>query len=537
MPKRKAPPKLSGLLGSDDEDIMQVEGTETQETHEPPTKKRRGRPRTSNENVTETKPTKPATRTRKKQAAVAAAEPEPTANKKPTRRGRPRGNSRAAQDAETSAQAAETEDMVSEQEDADNQENEDPLVSRNTKKQPSKAAKAAPARSRGRPRAVSTQLYTDGEFQFTPSGSSGSRHVSFQDPHTKQAEMSPLARAASLGGREPEVEDSQQNEQPAAELVDETIIHGEPVHNRKSMSPAKNARSRLSILGNSQDPSPRKRKLGGTDSEQGGDPELRRRLGELTKKHDALESKYRNLREIGIVEANTNMEKLRKQSETVTKASNELVASLKAEIDTQRKLGLQSRGLQKQLKDRDDELARLKSSADETQEQLASAQSEVKALQTKLAAARNTAASLEGASKVPGSAIKGGAANRANAAATAEAAQASQLAQLKEDLYSDLTGLIVRDVKNRESDYLYDCIQTGINGTLHFHLVVPKASADYDKTEFQYLPHLDPNRDRDLVNLLPDFLTVDITFVRGQAAKFYTRVIDALTKRRSLPAQ
>lgn len=142
-----------------------------------------------------------------------------------------------------------------------------------------------------------------------------------------------------------------------------------------------------------------------------------------------------------------------------------MVASLKAEIDTQRKLGLQTRGLQKQLKDRDDELARLKSSADEAQEQLTSAQSEVKALQTKLAAARNTAASLEGASKVPGSAIKGGAANRANAAATAEAAQASQLAQLKEDLYSDLTGLIVRDVKNRESDYLYDCIQTGINGS------------------------------------------------------------------------
>ncbi|KAJ5187270.1 hypothetical protein N7449_010264 [Penicillium cf. viridicatum] len=527
MPKRKAPPKLSGLLGSDDEDIMQVEATETQETHEPPAKKRRGRPRTSNENVTETKPTKPATRTRKQQAAVAAAEPEPPANKKPARRGRPKGNSRAAQDAETSAQATEMEDMVSEQEEADNQENEDPLVSRNTKKQPSKAAKPGPARSRGRPRAVSTQLHTDGEFQFTPSGS---RHVSFQDPHTEQAET-------SLEGKEPEVEYSQQNEQPAAEVVDETIIHEEPAYNRKSMSPVKNARSRLSILRNSQDPSPRKRKLGGTDSEQGGDPELRRRLGELTKKHDALESKYRNLREIGIVEANTNMEKLRKQSETVTKASNELVASLKAEIDTQRKLGLQSRGLQKQLKDRDDELARLKSSADEAQEQLASAQSEVKALQTKLAAARNTAASLEGAAKVPGSAIKGGAANRANAAATAEAAQASQLAQLKEDLYSDLTGLIVRDVKNRESDYLYDCIQTGINGTLHFHLVVPKASADYDKTEFQYLPHLDPNRDRDLVNLLPDFLTVDITFVRGQAAKFYTRVIDALTKRRSLPAQ
>lgn len=107
----------------------------------------------------------------------------------------------------------------------------------------------------------------------------------------------------------------------------------------------------------------------------------------------------------------------------------------------------------------------MKSDADEARAQLASAQSEVKALQTKLAAARNTAASLEGASKVPGSAIKGGAANRANAAASAEAAQAAQLAQLKEDLYSDLTGLIIRDVKDKDSENVYDCIQTGINGS------------------------------------------------------------------------
>jgi hypothetical protein len=143
-----------------------------------------------------------------------------------------------------------------------------------------------------------------------------------------------------------------------------------------------------------------------------------------------------------------------------------LVASLKAELEAQRKLGNQSRGLQKQLSDRDAEVIQLKSDADEARAQLASAQSEVKALQTKLAAARNTAASLEGAAaKVPGSAIKGGTANRANAVANAEAAQASQIAQLKEDLYSDLTGLIIRDIKNRDSEHVYDCIQTGINGS------------------------------------------------------------------------
>lgn len=110
-------------------------------------------------------------------------------------------------------------------------------------------------------------------------------------------------------------------------------------------------------------------------------------------------------------------------------------------------------------------MAYLKSQADEARSQLGSSQSEIKALQTKLAAARSTAASLETAAKAPGSAIKGGPANRATAAVTAEAAQAAQLAQLKEDLYTDLTGLIVRGVKDRESDHLYDCIQTGINGS------------------------------------------------------------------------
>jgi chromosome segregation ATPase len=141
-----------------------------------------------------------------------------------------------------------------------------------------------------------------------------------------------------------------------------------------------------------------------------------------------------------------------------------LVASLKSELEAQRALGQQSRGLQKQLKDRDTEMARLKAEAEEARSQLAATQSEVKALQTKLAAARNTAASLESVAKVPGSAIKGGA-NRATAAVTAEAAQAAQIASLKEELYTDLTGLIIRDVKNREGDDLYDCIQTGVNGS------------------------------------------------------------------------
>ncbi|OQD80458.1 hypothetical protein PENANT_c035G08236 [Penicillium antarcticum] len=527
MPKRKAPSKISGLLGSDDEDLMQVKQTEAQETHdEPPAKKRRGRPRTSHENVTaEPKPKpkpKPATRAKKQKEVVEATEEAPA----PKKRGRPRGGSRVSQsqDPEPKNQTAATEEMQMDDHTQD-QENEDPQHSQKTN-----ATKPAPAH-RGRAAANAKELQTDNGFEYTPRANQKASALEEPEEHPS---LSPHPRAKGRRAG-PEVEETQQADEPPAELVDETILPSEPASSRYITSPVKNARARASLLRHPPDSSPRKRKLG--EIEQNGDPELRRRLGELNKKHDALEAKYRNLREIGIVEANANMDKLRRQSEIITTASNDLVASLRAELQVQRKLGQQSRGLQKQLSDRDAEMATLKSQAGEAQAQLASAQTEVKALQTKLAAARNTAASIEGAAKVPGSAIKGGPANRANAAASAEAAQAAQLAQLKEDLYSDLTGLIVRDVKTTDTDHVYDCIQTGINGTLHFHLAIPKTSTNYDNTEIQYLPLLDANRDRDLVNMLPNFLVEDITFSRGQAAKFYTRVIDALTKRRSLPAQ
>lgn len=136
---------------------------------------------------------------------------------------------------------------------------------------------------------------------------------------------------------------------------------------------------------------------------------------------------------------------------------------MKKELAHHTALGQQARSLQKKLKERETQVADLQSQVDDLSSQLSTAQTEIKALQTKLAAARNAAASVESASsKGPGSAVKNSSANRN---ASAEAAQAAQLAQLKEDLYSDLTGLIIRSVKKRESDNLYDCIQTGTNGS------------------------------------------------------------------------
>ena len=48
---------------------------------------------------------------------------------------------------------------------------------------------------------------------------------------------------------------------------------------------------------------------------------------------------------------------------------------------------------------------------------------------------------------------------------SAEAALVAQAAQLKEDLYRDLTGLLIMNVTRDPEDDVFDCIQTGRNGS------------------------------------------------------------------------
>lgn len=93
----------------------------------------------------------------------------------------------------------------------------------------------------------------------------------------------------------------------------------------------------------------------------------------------------------------------------------------------------------------------------ELNQSLAQARAEIKTLSTRLAASRNAEANM----KIPGSALK------ANSAAGRGPASSEvvQTAQAKEDLYGDLTGLIVRGVKRGDKEDVFDCIQTGRNGS------------------------------------------------------------------------
>jgi len=68
---------------------------------------------------------------------------------------------------------------------------------------------------------------------------------------------------------------------------------------------------------------------------------------------------------------------------------------------------------------------------------------------------------------------------------------------------------------------------------LHFHLTVASAASasSYEENEFVYQPLLNQQRDRELLDLLPDYLTEEICFPRGQAAKFYCKVVDSMSKK------
>ena len=207
-------------------------------------------------------------------------------------------------------------------------------------------------------------------------------------------------------------------------------------------------------------------RAGSASDNERGDPNLRRKLGDVTRRFENIELKYMNLKEVGINEATANFERLRKQCEATTAASNELVASLRKELEAQAPLLSDSRKATKDLKNRDAELSSLKQKNTELTSSLTTAQNEIKALQAKLAASRAASVPAESVpTKAPASAAKPETKVRTIVSGSAEAIQAAQTAQMKEDLYSDLTGLIIRSAKRTGEGDTFDCLQTGRNGS------------------------------------------------------------------------
>ena len=128
---------------------------------------------------------------------------------------------------------------------------------------------------------------------------------------SKTAQAAPKAPAKGRrGGAVPQIQlDPMQIEQTMLEDDDPT-----PKEIVRPQAPAVNRSRSLS-----RQPDPvggRRRRAGSASStERGNDPGLRRKLGDITKKFENLDLKYRNLKEVALTEAHDNFEKLRKTTE------------------------------------------------------------------------------------------------------------------------------------------------------------------------------------------------------------------------------
>ncbi|KAK4693044.1 hypothetical protein P7C71_g4279, partial [Lecanoromycetidae sp. Uapishka_2] len=532
MPKAKPIASLSGLIDTDMEDDtlnMEADAFPTPDSNQEnaPAKKKPPRGKVASKRFT-----KPKTASRRVSG-------ESIAPKKPAPK-RKAANKKAPLKEQTNNQAAEDTEEVDE---FDAKEQEDTVMDELVEvKQPAKrkAAEKKPGRP-GKKSSVEqvSAMEKDGEFEYTPTAVR----------QTKAPKKSSIAQAhkATTSKRQISVEPRQHEK-----IIPETQV---PMGIETSGLPEENGDDEDAVpqsvfrCGNHarntarqrQPPLGRRRAGSVSDTERGGnDPALRRKLGDMTKKFENLELKYRNLREVGIKDAEANFEKYKTQTQAKAKAADELIASLKKEIATQKSLSQDTRSLQKQITSRDADLAKTQALADQLSTSLSESQNENKALQAKLANSRSASAAVESLnSRTPGSAMRSKTpAARTIMVGSAEAAHAAQVAQLKEDLYSDLTGLILRGVEIGTEADVYDCIQTGRNGTLHFKLAIAKETdGGYENTEFQYTPRLDSNRDRDLIALLPEYLTDEITFSRTNAAMFYGRVVETLTKKRRIESE
>ncbi|KAI9817946.1 MAG: hypothetical protein M1832_004566, partial [Thelocarpon impressellum] len=127
-----------------------------------------------------------------------------------------------------------------------------------------------------------------------------------------------------------------------------------------------------------------------SDTERGAasDPALRRKLGEATKRLEALDLRYRNLREVGVKEAEANFDRLRKASHAKTEAATKLIGSLKSDLESKAAIAKEARALSAKLSARDGELAALRQKLASTTSALEASTAETRTLAAKLSAHR-----------------------------------------------------------------------------------------------------------------------------------------------------
>jgi hypothetical protein len=93
-------------------------------------------------------------------------------------------------------------------------------------------------------------------------------------------------------------------------------------------------------------------------------------------------------------------------------------------------------------------------------------------------------------------------------------------------LCSDLSGLTIQKVEPTEEGLVYDCLQNGRYGVLHYTLTDPQ---DENTDEITYTPQADNTED--ILSQLPDYFLEPLSFSREAASQFYWKIAQSLNKK------
>lgn len=327
MPKAKPVASLSALVDTDmEDDTLNMDAFPTPDSNQENTgsAKKKGRP---------------AKATAKKFTKTKATGTRTTDDSVPPRKAAPKkkaGAKRAPLREQTNVPHAEDTEEVDEFAGEGNDDMAiDELVDT---KQPAK--RKAPAKKAGKqskknpvkpmnvveegPAQQPKAMEKDGEFEYTPTATRnmkrpGRRAAQKPESNVRQTSVEPRQQEKVIPETQVvmEIDQSEPLEEDEEEAVPQSVFRR--INNTRANT-------------NQRQPTVARRRAGSaSDHERGGsDPATRRKLGELTKKFEKLEMKYRNLREEGINEANANFEKYKTQSQANAKGRAPFPTSITA---------------------------------------------------------------------------------------------------------------------------------------------------------------------------------------------------------------
>ncbi|ODQ65611.1 hypothetical protein NADFUDRAFT_78332 [Nadsonia fulvescens var. elongata DSM 6958] len=105
------------------------------------------------------------------------------------------------------------------------------------------------------------------------------------------------------------------------------------------------------------------------------------------------------------------------------------------------------------------------------------------------------------------------------------------LAGLKQQISSDLSGLVIKDVKLTNGKRIFDCVQSGKNGIFHYELSIYVNDNNEVSQEYTFIPRLDPIKDEDLMKILPDYFSDPLTFSKVELSKFFWKITQSLNQK------